>query len=66
MRGKIVDGILVTAGDVLITETEQIFNATEEMWFAHGWKPIVEEPCNSEEATPMITETETHILISWE
>lgn len=66
MRGKIINGELITAGNVLKTETEQIFNATEEMWLAHGWKLIIQELCEKEDAIPVITETETKILISWE
>lgn len=66
MYGKIENGSLTTAGSVLYTETEQIFNATEDMWLAHGWKLIIQEPCENEDAIPVITETETNILISWE
>lgn len=65
MRGKIINGELITTGNVLKTESEQIFNATEEMWLAHGWKEIIQEPCENEEATPIITETEKNIIISW-
>lgn len=66
MHGKIENGSLTTAGSVLYTETEQIFNATEEMWLANGWKLIIQESCEKEDAIPVITETETNILISWE
>ena len=40
MYGKLIDGKLAYSGQVLYTETEQIFNATEDMWLAHGWKPV--------------------------
>ena len=34
--GKIVNGELFTADNVLITDTEQIFNAPAELWLEHG------------------------------
>ena len=65
MYGKLIDGKLFYSGQVLYTETEQIFNATEEMRLANGWKLIIQESCEKEDAIPVITETETSILITW-
>lgn len=65
MHGKIENGSLTTVGDVLYTETEQIFNATEEMWSARGWKIVVFDECPGDEAVPVITETDTTIQVSW-
>lgn len=65
MYGKIENGNLITAGSVLYTETEQIFNATEELWLAHGWKIIVVDECLGDEYSPSIEETETQILVHW-
>lgn len=65
MYGKLINGKLVYSGQVLYTETEQIFNATEELWLAHGWKKIIYEECMSDTANPVITETEIEILVSW-
>lgn len=65
MYGKIIDGKLVYSGQVLYTETEQIFNATEEMWLAHGWKIVVVDECPDYESVPVIAETDTTIQVSW-
>ena len=65
MYGKLIDGKLVYSGQVLYTETEQIFNATEEMWLAHGWKIVVIDECLWDEYIPSIEETETQILVHW-
>ena len=65
MYGKLIDGKLVYSGQVLYTETEQIFNATEEMWLAHGWKMVLVDECLADEYIPSIEETETQILVHW-
>lgn len=65
MYGKIEGGNLTTSGSVLYTETEQIFNATEEMWLAYGWKMVVVDEYLGDEYIPFFEETETHILVHW-
>lgn len=65
MYGKIENGSLTTSGMVMYTEKEQIFNATEEMWLAHGWKIVVIDEYLGDEYIPSIKETETRILVHW-
>lgn len=65
MYGKLIDGKLVYSGQVLYTETEQVFNATEELWLAHGWKRVIYDECFSDTTMPVITETKTEIRVSW-
>lgn len=68
MWGKIVNKQLRIAGDVLYTETEQIFNATSELWLEHGWKPVYWDPIESAELDykEVLEETENTILVHWE
>lgn len=68
MWGKIINEHLQVSGDVLYTETEQIFNATPEMWLANGWKPIYWDPIESAELDyrEVLEETETAIIVHWE
>lgn len=64
--GKIVNGVLFTADNVLITDTEQIFNAPAELWLEHGWKKIVEEPCPGPDSIPIFIEGVDTITVKWE
>ena len=68
MFGKIINGELQMAGEVLITKTEQIFNAKPEMWLAHGWKPVYWDSVEDIENqyVQILEETENSILVHWE
>lgn len=64
IKGKLVNGELILADSVLITESEQIFNAPDELWLKYGWKNVIfdnlpDEGVFSEE----YEETETDIRV---
>ena len=66
MFGKMENDGLTTAGSVLYTETEQIFNAPAELWLEHGWKRIIEEPCPGPDSIPIFVEGVDTVTIKWE
>lgn len=68
MYGKVINNELIMSGEVLITKTEQIFNAKPEMWLANGWKPVYWDPTESAELDykEVLEETEDSILVHWE
>ena len=67
MYGKVINNELVMSGEVLITETEQIFNAKHEMWIANGWKPVYWDQIDDaeKEYIQVTEETEDSIFIHW-
>lgn len=68
MWGKITDGLLQISGDVLYTETEQIFNAKPELWLANGWKSVYWDAVEDveKEYKEVFEETNECILVHFE
>lgn len=62
---KLVNGQLVYAGAVLYTETQQVFNPTQELWLANGWKILVQDDCTDPDLDPVFEEDEIHIYVHW-
>ena len=67
MWGRTVIGELEISGNILYTETEQIFNATSEMWLSNGWKSVYWDPVEDteNEYEQVLEETGTSIFIHW-